>query len=240
MRASEDRGSEPVIPDNSFNTPMPHNMNDEDFGRHVQGPFPDRRCTTLMSYFLMSADVSMTIRKLNFVPLFATVPPLTVQEKEQSVRECISRLETYYTSGINTSGNVPELTSILGRILSLKLWAVLQYPFQRQRSEPHVTWPPGVALQTATNMLELIDKAIDHPENVFASYWATWVPWHPVAMALAELCKNPHSSLADRAWPIVEKGYQLCSLRVADSSEGMLWKPVKKLYQKAQKLSTLR
>lgn len=237
MRASEDRGSEPVIADGSFNTPMPHNLNDEDFGPHTQGELPNRRQWTLMGYFLMSADVSITIRKLNFVPLFDTVPALTIKQKEQMIKDCTLRMETHYSSGINTSGPRPELSSILGRILSLRLWSLLQYPLQKQRREAHVVWPEGDALRTAVNMLELVDMSIGHPDGQrYKWYWDTWVPWHPVSMALAELCKNPHGKLAESAWPAVEKGYKLCSLRVADSSEGMLWKPVKKLYRKAQRL----
>lgn len=237
MRSCEDRGSEPVIADGSFDTRLPCNADDDDFSIFTTQPLPDKKGWTEMSFFLMAAELSSTMRKLNFIKSSGEQNILSIEKKEQIVKTAITRIETVYTSRIDVNVPNPPLSSILGRALCLRLWSVLQYPFQKMESEVGLKWPAGSALRTAVNMLELFKMAESHPTaKGYGWFFQTWVPWHPVAMALAELCKTPHGPLAERAWPIVEESYHTCSLLVADSSEGMLWKPVKKLYKRATNL----
>jgi len=67
MRASEDRGSKPVILESSFNTKMPCNLNDEDFGYASQHPLPDKKGVTEMTLCLINMDASNTGRKINVI-----------------------------------------------------------------------------------------------------------------------------------------------------------------------------
>ena len=60
------------------------------------------------------------------------------------------------------------------------------------------------------------------------------IQWHPLAVALAELCTQSSGPLVDRAWRVVDTVFPLWSEHVADTKRGRLWRPIKKLHKKAQ------
>jgi hypothetical protein len=68
----------------------------------------------------------------------------------------------------------------------------------------------------------------------FRWWGATYVQWHPLAVALAELCAQTRGPLVERGWRIVESVYPKWALVVADSKRGALWRPIRKLYKKAK------
>ena len=109
-------------------------------------------------------------------------------------------------------------------------------------------------LRTALSIMELSHQAsTTGPFAARFGWWsATYVQWHPLAVALAELChhythrtnaapdqqQQPSSAafdaLADRAWALVETVFPLWADRIADSKRGTLWRPIRKLYRKAK------
>jgi hypothetical protein len=232
MKASEDRGNEPMIAEHTFNTKIPCNLNDEDFGHDSQHPLPDRKGVTDMTFSLTCMDVSNTARKVNFVPPAAEHQPLTLQEKEELVKQCSDRIENHHLAGCDISNPHHWLLYMLGRLLILKLWSAIQYPLQsRQQEDP----PRGQSLRTVVSLLEINDMIETHEAAArFTWYFTTYVPWHTLAVALAELCNETQGPLADRAWAVVEKCYNKYSDRVADTKEGMLWRPIKSLLKRAQ------
>jgi hypothetical protein len=79
------------------------------------------------------------------------------------------------------------------------------------------------------NLYENNPKSLD-----FKWVGRTWVQWHPLAVVLAELCVQTEGPLVDRAWAAVESVWNTYGERVADTTGGMLWKPLKRLLKKAQ------
>lgn len=232
MKASEDRGSEPMIAENTFNTRIPCNLNDEDFGLDSKHPLPERKGLTVMTFFLISADLSNTARKINFVPPAKEHQPLTLQQKEELARQCAERIESQHLAGCDPNDPQHWLLYMLGRLLILKLWSVIQYPLQSRQLKG---LPRGQSLRTVTSLLEITELVVNHESATnFAWYFNTYVPWHTLAVALAELCHETHGPLADRAWAVIDKGYDKWSDRVADSKRGMLWRPIKSLMKRAQ------
>jgi hypothetical protein len=232
IKASEDRGSEPMIAEHSFNTRMPCNLNDEDFGHESQHPLMERKGVTDMTFSLICMDVSNTARKVNFVPPDTEHQPLTLRQKEELVKQCSERIENHHLAGCNPSNPHHWLLYMLGCLLILKLWSVLQYPLQSRQSQD---LPRGQSLRTVVSYLEIIEM-LEANESAasFNWYFNTYVPWHTLAVALAELCNETHGPLADRAWAVIDRGYTKYSNRVADTKEGMLWRPIKSLLKRAQ------
>jgi hypothetical protein len=79
------------------------------------------------------------------------------------------------------------------------------------------------------NMFENDPKSVQ-----FKWVGRTWVQWHPLAVVLAELCVQTKGPLVDRAWAAVESVWNIFGERVADSTDGILWKPLKRLLKKAR------
>ncbi len=232
IKASEDRGSEPMIAEHSFNTEMPCNLNDEDFGRESKHPLPERKGVTEMTFSLICMDVSNTSRKVNFVLPDAEHRPLTLHQKEELVKQCSERIENHHLAGCDLSDPHHWMLYMLGRLLILKLWSIIQYPLQSRQLED---LPRGQSLRTVVSLLEIAEIMQAHEAATRLNwYFETYVPWHSIAVALAELCNETHGPLADRAWAIIDKCYDKCSDRVADSKDGMLWRPIKSLLKKAQ------
>lgn len=62
-----------------------------------------------------------------------------------------------------------------------------------------------------------------------------WVPWHAMAVALAGICSmEPGNPLMNEAWDLCEKAMGRYRNDIADTSNGMLWRPIEKIYKKAK------
>ncbi|KAI9742983.1 MAG: hypothetical protein M1818_003278 [Claussenomyces sp. TS43310] len=235
IRASEDRGSEPVILENSFNTRMPRNLNDDDFGLESVHSLPNKKGFTDMTFSLITMHVSNTSRYLHFIPPTNSQHVPTLQQKEVKVRECSQLFESQFFDGLEPTSPVTWASIMVGRLLILRLWTVVQYPLQSRPATPRHELPRGQGLRIITAYLELIEVIGSNPTGKpFTWLFDTYVPWHPVAIALAELINNPKGALADKAWAVISRNYKRWAELVADSKEGMLWRPVKKLYKRAQ------
>ncbi|EOD49139.1 hypothetical protein UCRNP2_4074 [Neofusicoccum parvum UCRNP2] len=114
-----------------------------------------------------------------------------------------------------------------------QFWLLVHYPIQTRR----------YAFKSKATKQEILDVAITHlridmeleihPVSAkYKWYYDTYVQWHPLAVALAELCVQTRGPLVDRAWKVVDAVYERARSRVTDVS---LWRPVKKLHQKALK-----
>lgn len=233
MRASEDRGSEVMILDGSFNTAMPHNLNDDDFGIQSLILPPSRDGFTEMAFPLICMDASIVILKISFIPPFKERKVLTFAQKEELVKECTERIDSY-VRGASPSDPYGWVARTIGQILVLKQWLVMQYPLQCVYSTSQ-HFSKGQSLRTAIaflNICELLEQTKEAER--FLWFLKTYVPWHALAVALAELCKENSGPLADQAWDIINKGFAKWGARMADSQEGILWRPVKSLMKKAQ------
>ena len=233
-RASADRGTEPVILEGSFNTAMPCNLNDEDFFYTSQHPLTDKKGFTEMTSCLLSMDVSNTGRKICSVPLTGDCQLLTLEQKKELVKQCTDRIESHYLAGCDPSDQSTWLVCTMGRLLIFRLWLLIQYPLQSRKSALQ-EYPRAQSLRTAVAFLTILEIILESESAAgFTWFFSTYVPWHALAVALAELCTETQGPLADQAWSIIDKGYQKWSDRVDDANGGMLWRPIKSLLNKAR------
>ncbi|KAM3086495.1 hypothetical protein ACMFMF_000444 [Clarireedia jacksonii] len=230
-RSSEDRGSETLISKGSFNTRLPSNINDEDIFVDTKIPPVEKEGYTELTFPLITMVVSYTCIKLNFVPPQSDDQILTFQEKEQLVKDCIAKIETKYLIGVD-----PERLgwiTMVSRLLSLKLWLITQYPLQSRRATRVL--PRGQSLRTAVAYLNLTEIIWQHDSATgFFWFFQNYVPWHALAIALAELCVETSGPLADLAWQVIEHSFHKWSEFVADTKDGMIWRPLKNLMKRAK------
>ncbi|KAB8304877.1 hypothetical protein EYC80_004208 [Monilinia laxa] len=233
-RASEDRGTETMITDGSFDTKMPANINDEDLMMTSKSPAVDRKGLTNMTFACITMSVCGIGLKMNFVPAQKDAPVLTSEQKEQMIKEFTDRIESTYLVGCDSLDPEYLWFHRVSRLLSLKLWLVTQYPLQRRKSTNRVL-PRGQSLRTATAFLNLIEEMWQYEKSKgWFWFFQTYVPWHAIAVALAELCAEPTGPLADEAWEVIQYHYNKWSEYVADTKDGMIWRPVKNLLKRAR------
>jgi hypothetical protein len=234
QRASMDRGSEPLLAEDSYNTARPCNLNDEDFTHSSQLPLPEKTGPTEMTISLLSMDALSTGRKINFSASSVMHANMPFQAREDLVKQYARRVESMYLAGCDYTSPSTKLLYMLGQYWIHKLWLVLYYPLQHRMS-PQQTHSKPLGLQTALTFLKLHDLIEQDPSSAgFAWLLTTYVPWHAVAVMLAELATQPNGPLADRAWTIIQTRFKDWSARVADVKEAMLWDLIKVLLKRAR------
>ncbi|KAI4867632.1 fungal-specific transcription factor domain-containing protein [Hypoxylon rubiginosum] len=253
IRASEDRGTTTIVARDSYDTHLPLNLNDADFGPDTPGPLVERQGPTDVTFSLCTARSSGIFLYVEhahqgaagFVggssagEACALVPP--PRSVEETVRHAQS-LEAQFVATADPSHAPSYLASVAVRLIILKLWLIMQYPLHPRRrprpaSREQVSgmFPTEATLRTAISIVELNEYLRTGPYGDRFRWWAeTYVQWHPLAVALAELCALTRGDLADRAWRIIDDGFPAWSEVIADTKSGALWRPLRKLYKKAK------
>lgn len=234
MKASEDRGCEPMLSESSFNTRLPINLEDDDFDKQSLHPLKERKGITKITLSLMNMEVARTSLKLHFVPPKHTTPVLTYQERDDLANECISKIDSYFVDNYDPTNPYHELAYSLSRMHVLRLRLVVLYPMQRMLTEQE-NQPRTRALKYVVKLLSIADSLLSSDfVKRFSWHSSTSVSWHPIAVALAELCTEPAGPLADEAWRVIDKRWAMWSHRIPSSQEEKIWRPVKSLLKKAR------
>lgn len=254
VRAAQDRGTEAMIRQEEANTPPPTNINDEDFGPHTTVSLSqlEREGPTDITFSLCTYHCSKLFlyihgpRSRFSKATHETTTPGSQVQSQVSEEDIIQRIKTleglFLTPDADRPGH-PQASyaALVLRISSLVYWLSIQYPLQVRQP----TIKPRVSrehmLQTAVAIMELQScgpsSAAMSPEE-FRERFVWWqdgyIPWHPLAVALAELCVQTEGPMVDRAWKTIDRVMPSWSDKVADTRKGALWRPIRKLLKQAR------
>lgn len=227
--AALDRGTEPLIQSSTFDTPKAKNTNDADFDENSTS-IPEREGLTDMSYAQLLYDAIDYNMRL-------TIPESkssgeTWQQRMEFAETFEGQVREKYWKYCNQSDPLQRLLVQVSKSMlnSIKLRAIRPLHNQISSGTPRVDSP--YVLKLATDCMRASEALLADPET--AQYrWMVWVQWHALAVALAGLCSIRDTELANEAWVQVEQSYARNVRVVADARNGMLWKPIEKLYKKA-------
>jgi hypothetical protein len=242
-RASEDHGCDPTIIEQSFDTKMPLNINDADISPDMKEFPPERQGCTDISFCLIRFEVANTFRRILYVPpgpkacneYFSSV---ALQDKEKWITACHNRLEERYLKHCDMSVPLFWVTATVARLMMSKMWLMVYHPFQRQ--DGGASLPDETKEKLFITSLENIEYSILLDTEARTMKWGwlfkTYIQWHALAFILTELCHRTTGDLVDRAWKAVEKSKDgRWGVRFTDDSRAHhLWRPMRKLYRKAQ------
>lgn len=134
ISAAKDRGSEPMLSENAFNTTNPCNLNDEDFGHGSQHPLQSRIGRTDMTLFLLEMDALLTDSRLNPRHQAGGTGNLTLIEREDMVKKYVQRVDSTYLGDCDFADRRTSFLCIMGQYWINKLWLSLYYPLNYQRN----------------------------------------------------------------------------------------------------------
>ncbi|KAL6718136.1 hypothetical protein ACLMJK_004223 [Lecanora helva] len=240
IRCSEDRGTDPMILDQSFNTKGPLNIHDADMSPRSMEPIVERQEFTTMTKNYVSNIFWSTAVQIGFVPPVReagnTPPSMSFDLKTSLVDQIEKRLETQVLSYCNPADPLAWCTTVVVRLVMKRLrLAIYHPPAHDDRSPSHQLINRDDVLEIAVQILELSHLLDSEPAVArWSWHFKTHVQWHALAATLAELCVRNQGMLVDRAWRIVDTVFDDWAARIADSKNGMLWRPIKKLMSKAQ------
>ncbi|GIZ39326.1 hypothetical protein CKM354_000271300 [Cercospora kikuchii] len=225
--SSIDRGTEILLPLTAFTIPPPTNVNDDDFDLRSTVITPREEGLSDMTFTSMcNKATNLNIALLSpghdtWQRRFETTQAFSKDINEKYLRFCDRSRP--YDRFLHAVGHSMIASSILRAVR----------PMQKLTGSvpPRVDSP--FVLQLAVNTLKAGEMIYEDPEAE-GWRWIFWVQWHALAVALAGLCSVRDTELARTAWALVDKSYDRNSSAVADTRNGMLWRPIEKLYKKAQ------
>ena len=245
IRSCEDRGSDPIILPGTFNTKRPANINDDDMDPQSSLPIVERHGFTEMTKSIVTFIMWETAVGVGYVPPVQEgeqelVPKVSFEQKEASIAELEKQVQREVLTYCDSSNPIAWTTSVIARLIMARIRLLLYHPpLHDNRSPLHQSVPRDVVLLTAVQVLEYTHLLETDPAaEPWRWFCRTYVQWHALAAALAELCVKDKGPLVDRTWRIVEVVFNDSAARIADSRNGMLWRPMKKLWNKAQSKRT--
>jgi hypothetical protein len=228
--SSVDRGSEPAIHPDSFSRLPPTHCNDSDFGPDSIALIPREGEVTDMTVARVSQEGSPLVLRLSSPE--DAVSSETWQQRLESAYNYQRSIQTKYLQYCDPA--VPRHLMILGigyaASHSIILRAVRPIHCSPTSIPPRMDSP--WVLQLAVNILRHCDRAT-YGSKLEGWRLMPWVPWHAIAVALAGLCSIRGTPLANEAWELVDRSMAYNAAMVADSRNGLLWKPLERLRRKA-------
>jgi hypothetical protein len=228
-----DRSSEPLIHRSSYTIPVPHNVNDSEFDENTEmiSEAAEPRLTE-MSFGRLhfeAANVWHQLAAMNSAP-----PEVDIWQHR------LQLVQVYAEHARETCLHLCDLSDPFHRFMqNVSRFTVSSMMLQAVRPEQEIiaTPPPRAdnpqVLRIAINCLKVGEEMQTDPETQ-KWVWMVWLQWRALVVALAGLCTIRDSPLATEAWIWVEAAYARYPGLIADTSSGMLWRPMVRLYQKSK------
>lgn len=240
IHAAEDRGSDPMIHEANFTTKPPLNINDEDMNPDTVEPLTSRTGYTAMTFCAVNHEVFMFHRRCNIMGYstgdLASPHPIKIEDQITMMTELQAHLKEKYLIHCDLRNPIAWVTVSVTRLIVTRFWFAIYHPLQHEQRPK--TRPNMTREQLLTITVELLESAHRLENEPATTQWRwffdSWVQWHALAVALAELCVQNQGPLVQRAWAIIDEVFEPWAAHIADSKRGMLWRPIQKLAAKAR------
>lgn len=240
IHAAEDRGSDPMIQEANFTTKPPLNINDEDMDPDTMEPLTARTGYTAMTFCAVNHEVFMFHRRCNIMGYstgnLATPQPKKIEDQITMMTELQEHLKEKYLIHCDLRNPIAWVTVSVTRLIMTRFWLAIYHPLQHQQRPK--TRPNMTREQLLMITVELLERArrleLEPATTQWRWFFDSWVQWHALAVALAELCVQNQGPLVQRAWAIIDEVFEPWAAHIADSKRGMLWRPIQKLAAKAR------
>lgn len=235
IQASLDRASEPMMKIDWLQSLFPSNVNDEDFELQSKtiAPLPETSFTDT-TFTLIICHSQSAIRSLNFTDFMdPVVSDINVrQQVVTSFQQTALRLLLECQPDLSAFHWYTErVTAFMHALLQL----IALRPLQRH---PNFT-PPMIRdmglLELAVRVLHTNHEISSDPRGVPWRWFSKlFFPWHALAVAIAEICGQKDQALFQSYWPVIKQAYSYFESLEADSTQAVLWQPMKNLMTRAQ------
>lgn len=234
VRAAEDHGTDPMINEWMYDTRMPLNINDDDISPEMKFFPPERTGFTDMTITLIRCHVTRNYRNLISFPRGTTSAAPTLEDRKKTV-ECLHRtLNEKYVKYCDMQEPLQWACATMARLVVAKLWLVVHHPMLKNNLTSLSVEDRNRILLTSIEVIEFT-RLIETSESTRRWAWlfGSYIQWHAIAFVLAELCVRPQCPGVDRAWLAIDSTFHEWERR-SIGKKGSLWRPLTKLYNRAQ------
>lgn len=179
IRSSELQGTEPVVLGKRFNTRMPLNVQDVDFGPHSRRLPVERHGSSDASIPLLHINAYATLLRLDLLTL-DDIYPVTKIELEQLVDQCVARISQYSNTTTITLGRSLSMPaeSIIAQLLIHQLRLRVKYPIEAAKELFSSEGERDEGLNHAVAYLELLEKLQTAIDFEHLAWWFRYmIPW---------------------------------------------------------------
>lgn len=227
----------------TFNTQRPSNVNDEDLDPDSTYPVRPRIGFTQMSFCVLNHEMWWLSQQCNIIlPNLPGKDPRDLQsatfdEKVAVLSKFKQHLDEEFLVHLDLSNPLAWITNMVANLILKRFWLAAYHPLRHEQRATHYE---GLTrerlLLTTVELMELAHCLESEPMTAqYEWFLKSWVQWHALAVALAELCVQNQGPLVQRAWNIIDTVFEPWAAHIADSRQGMLWRPIQKLSAKARR-----
>ncbi|EEA21717.1 hypothetical protein TMatcc_008863 [Talaromyces marneffei ATCC 18224] len=234
VRTSEDHGTDPMINEWMYDTRMPLNINDDDINPESKTFPPERAAFTDMTFTLIRCHVSKNYRHLIHIPLGKNSVAPTLEDRKKTVEGLHNTLNEKFVKYCDMQEPLQWACATMARLVVAKLWLVVHHPMIKNNLTSLSVEDRNRILLTSIEVIEFT-RLMETSEATRRWGWllGSYVQWHAIAFVLAELCVRPRCPGVDRAWLAIDSTFHEWE-RKSMGKKGSLWRPLTKLYNKAQ------
>lgn len=240
VRASEDHGSDPSISDETFDTSLPLNINDEDIDPSSKEAPKERDGWCEITFDLIRFTVSTTGRRLSYTPVAGPCQKsnagLTLEDKENLIEELHQYLENHYLKYCDMDVPLHWVAATVARLVIAKMWLIVHHPLGREDGGAGLPQETQNRLFMTSIEVVKFSRLLETEKSTLKWGWLfrTYVQWHAVAFILSQLCTRTKGPEAEHGWEVIESVFDEWSDLMLASKRGMLWKPLRKLKARAR------
>ncbi|KAF3399020.1 Bikaverin cluster transcription factor bik5 [Talaromyces pinophilus] len=234
VRTAEDHGTDPMINEWMYDTRMPLNINDDDITPELKTFPPERAAFTDMTFTMIRCHVSKNYRNLIHFPGGTKSVAPTLEDRKKTV-ECLhNTLNEKYVKYCDMQEPLQWACATMARLVVAKLWLVVHHPMIKNNLTSLSVEDRNRILLTSIEVIEFT-RLMETSESTRRWSWlfGSYVQWHAIAFVLAELCVRPQCPGVERAWLAIDSTFHEWERR-SMGKKGSLWRPLTKLYNKAQ------
>ncbi len=240
VRAAEDHGSDPSISEETFDTRLPLNINDDDIGSSSKETPKEREGWSEMTFDLIRFTVSTTVRRFSYTPVAGPCQKrnagLTLEDKEHLIEELHQYLENHYLKYCDMNVPLHWVAATVARLVMAKMWLIVHHPLKREDGGAGLPRETQDRLFMTSVEVVKFSRLLETEKSTLKWGWLfrTYVQWHAVAFILSQLCTRTKGPEAEHGWEVIESVFEEWSDLMLASKRGMLWKPLRKLKARAR------
>jgi hypothetical protein len=233
LTASEDQGIDLFIANDSFDTNIPLNLNDEDLNTETHTMPEEREGLTDMSITRLYFGSAQVMRKL--MATMRTSSVTNLQEQSRMLDDLYRTYEKGFLQYKNTEDMVYRFSINAAQITMAKMKLIVFLPVLfSSPSEQFTNDTRDKLLVSAIEVAEYNHALhIEQAYNPWRWICQTYTHWHAIVFMLIEIRRRPWSCIVERAWVALQSPWLIPTRSIAGKNP-RTWIPLQSLIAKVR------
>jgi hypothetical protein len=233
IRSSENQGTDMTIANDSFDTKLPLNINDEDIKPDSEQPLTERDGITDIFFARLSYEMCDIMRQMT--TLVVKDGPPNLEKQSHMINELYQIVERNQSKYWTESTSIAfDVTSICTRLVMAKMTLLIYHPtlfFSRSENDSDETRAKLFA--SAIEVAEYNHILNSEPRyRQWRWCYLTYTHWYSIVYLVIEISRRPWSPTVERAWVALHSSWLIPSKFYTDKNM-RIWVPLRKLMSRA-------